>query len=51
MRLYLVQHGDAVPERLDPERPLSAAGRREVEAVARLLASAGARVAQVVHSG
>jgi phosphohistidine phosphatase len=51
MRLYLVQHGDAVPERLDPERPLSAAGRREVEAVARLLAGAGARVAHVVHSG
>ena len=51
MRLYLVQHGDAVPERLDPERPLSAAGRREVEAVARLLAGAHARVAHVVHSG
>jgi phosphohistidine phosphatase len=51
MRLYLVQHGDAVPERLDPERPLSAAGRREVEAVARLLAGAGARLGQVVHSG
>ena len=51
MRLYLVQHGDAVPERLDPERPLSAAGRRTVEAVARLLAGAGARVAHVVHSG
>jgi phosphohistidine phosphatase len=51
MRLYLVQHGDAVPERLDPGRPLSAAGRREVGAVARLLAAAGARVARVVHSG
>ena len=51
MRLYLVQHGDAVPERLDPERPLSVAGRREVEAVGRLLAGAGARVAHVVHSG
>ena len=50
MRLYLVQHGDAVPERLDPERPLSDAGRREVEAVARLLAGAGVRVAHVVHS-
>ena len=35
MRVYLVQHGDAVPERLDPERPLSAVGRREVHAVAR----------------
>ena len=51
MRLYLVQHGDAVPEQLDPERPLSAAGRREVEAVARLLASTGARTVRVAHSG
>ena len=51
MRLYLVQHGDVVPEQLDPERPLSAAGRREVEAVARLLASTGARTVRVAHSG
>lgn len=51
MRLYVVQHGDAVPERLDPERPLSAAGRRDVEAVARLLARVGVRVARVAQSG
>jgi hypothetical protein len=40
-----------VPERLGPERPLSAAGRQEVENVVRLLAAGGARVANVVHSG
>jgi phosphohistidine phosphatase len=51
MRLYLVQHGDAVPEQLDPERPLSATGRREVEAVARLLAGTGTRAVRVAHSG
>jgi phosphohistidine phosphatase len=51
MRLYLVQHGDAVPEQLHPERPLSAAGRRDVEAVARLLASNGIRAQRVAHSG
>jgi phosphohistidine phosphatase len=51
MRLYLVQHGDAVPEQLDPERPLSTAGRREVEAVARLLASKGMRAVRIAHSG
>ena len=51
MRLYLVQHGDAIPERVDPERPLSAKGRRDVEAVARLLASAGTRAVRVAHSG
>jgi len=27
MRLYLVQHGDAVSEEIDPERPLSELGR------------------------
>src|SRR4051794_29051865 len=51
MRLYLVQHGGAVPDELDPRRPLSEAGRREVEAVGRLLAGAGVRVARIVHSG
>jgi phosphohistidine phosphatase len=51
MRLYLVQHGDAVPEQSDPERPLSAAGRRDVEAVARLLASNAIRAERVAHSG
>ena len=51
MRLYLVQHGDSVPEQADPQRPLSAAGRRQVEAVARLLASAGVRPARTAHSG
>jgi phosphohistidine phosphatase len=51
MRLYLVQHGNAVPEQLDPERPLSAAGRREIEAVARLLAGTGTRAVRVAHSG
>src|SRR5688572_29245639 len=37
MRLYLVQHGEAVPEQVDPQRPLSEAGRRDVQAMARLL--------------
>jgi phosphohistidine phosphatase SixA len=50
MRLYIVQHGDAIPERVDPERPLSVEGRRDVEAVARLLASAGTRAVRVAHS-
>ena len=51
MRLYLVQHGDSVPEQADPQRPLSAAGRRQVEAIARLLANAGVRPARTAHSG
>jgi phosphohistidine phosphatase len=51
MRLYLVQHGDAVPEQVDPERPLSATGRQDIEAVARLLANAGTHAVRVAHSG
>ena len=51
MRLYLVQHGDALSKQADPQRPLSAAGRRQVEAMGRLLASAGVRPTRVVHSG
>ena len=51
MRLYLVQHGDAVPEEVDPARPLSAVGHSDVAAVARLLAAGKLRVAQVLHSG
>lgn len=38
MKVYLVQHGEAVPEAQDPERPLSERGRAEVEAVARHMA-------------
>ena len=51
MRLYLVQHGDALSKEADPQRPLSAAGRRHVTAVGRLLAGAGIRPTRIVHSG
>jgi len=51
LRLYLVQHGDALPEEVDPARPLSAAGRTDVAAVARFLAAGGLRVPKVLHSG
>lgn len=51
MRLYLVQHGEAVPEEVDPARPLSEVGRSAVADVARFLAAGGLRVTQVLHSG
>ncbi|MHC4223224.1 MAG: phosphohistidine phosphatase SixA [Planctomycetota bacterium] len=51
MRLYLVRHGEAVSKLLDPDRPLSARGREEVESVAALLDHAGVRVSRVLHSG
>ena len=51
MFLYLVHHGEAVGPEVDPRRPLSAAGRTEVERIAAQAAGLGARPALVWHSG
>lgn len=51
MNVYLVQHGDAVIASVDPQRPLSAAGRRDVDALGALLESAGISATTIVHSG
>jgi phosphohistidine phosphatase len=51
MRLYLVQHGEALSKQVDPERPLSELGRSDVGRVADFLKRAGIRVTRVVHSG
>jgi phosphohistidine phosphatase len=51
MRLYLVQHGDALAKEVDPDRPLSERGRSDAVRMADLLTRAGVRVARVAHSG
>jgi phosphohistidine phosphatase len=51
MRMYLTQHGLAVPKDIDPDRPLSEQGRQDIRFLAELLDQAGIRVAQVFHSG
>jgi phosphohistidine phosphatase len=51
MIVYLVRHGDAVPEQVDSARPLSAKGRAEVEATAKELLAEGAKVDEIWHSG
>jgi phosphohistidine phosphatase len=51
MRLYLVQHGAALAREADPARPLSEAGRQDVQAMADFLRGAGIRVERVWHSG
>ncbi len=50
MDLYLVRHGQAKPETLDPSQPLSQRGREEVERVARHAAALGIRVVEIQHS-
>ena len=51
MKLYLVQHGEAVSRQEDPGRPLSEQGVQDVQAVAAFLGDAGIKVARVWHSG
>lgn len=50
MKLYIVQHGDALTKDIDEERPLSNIGHAEVGQVAALLAG-HMQVSRVVHSG
>ena len=46
-----MQHGEALPEEVHPDRPLTDRGREEVERVARAAASRGVAVSAVLHSG
>jgi phosphohistidine phosphatase len=51
MRLYLVQHGAALDRQVDPARPLSEQGAKEVTRMAKALGAAGVRVERIWHSG
>jgi phosphohistidine phosphatase len=51
MKLYLVQHGEAMEKSENPDRPLTASGRGDVAAVGRLLKSGGLCVPRIEHSG
>ncbi len=51
MKLYLVQHGEAMEKGTHPERPLTEKGTADISKVARFMASAGVSVSEVWHSG
>ena len=51
MRLYLLQHGEALAKEIDPERPLSDRGRADVSRLAALLRARGMGVGWIAHSG
>jgi phosphohistidine phosphatase len=51
MKLYLVQHGEAVSKQEDPGRPLSEQGIEDVQAMAAFLGAAPVHVSRVWHSG
>ncbi len=51
MKLYLVQHGAAVPKDENPEKPLSPAGREDVQKIGSFLARSRVAATRVIHSG
>ena len=51
MRIYLTQHGQAIPKEVDHDRPLTEQGREDVQRLAHFLGNAGVQVGQVLHSG
>ena len=51
MKLYLMQHGDALPADTDPDRPLSEQGRRDLERLAVFLTKGPFQPTRFVHSG
>jgi len=50
MKLYLVQHGEAVPEEVDASRPLSSIGKDNVTKMATFLKEANIKPAEIWHS-
>lgn len=46
-----MQHGEALPADVDPDRPLTDQGRASVGAVASHAAACGVRIDRIIHSG
>jgi phosphohistidine phosphatase SixA len=51
MKVYLVQHGQSVSEDVDPSRPLSEKGQKEVEKLAQFLKGLNLKIRVIFQSG
>ena len=51
MKLYLVQHAKAVEKQIDPERPITKAGRLETQTIASFIEPLKLKVDSLWHSG
>lgn len=50
MKLYLVQHAKAVPKQVDPERPITEQGRRDIQKVAAFIKPLNLSIDYLWHS-
>ena len=50
MNLYLIRHGEAADEKLDPARPLTKKGRGDVTKTANFMRKAGIQIDEVWYS-
>lgn len=51
MKIYLVQHGDSLDKDIDPERPLSDQGQKDIQLLSNFLSPLKIEVSCVYHSG
>lgn len=51
MKLYVMQHAEALSKEADPARPLSAQGEKDAAAMANWLKSQSPQLGRIVHSG
>jgi phosphohistidine phosphatase len=51
LNLYILQHGEAEPKEVNPERPLSGQGVRDIRALAIHMQNMGVQLESIFHSG
>jgi len=51
MKLYMMQHGEAISKHDDPERPLTEKGKSDANRIAVFMRQAGVKVERIIHSG
>jgi len=51
MKVYLVQHGQSVSEDIDPARPLSEKGQKDVQKIAQFLKGINLEISVILQSG
>jgi len=51
VKLYLVQHGEATSKNINPERPLTDKGHKDIRTISQFLKQSNIQLDQVIHSG